>query len=128
MPLTNAGRNHFAAAAIADGPPTPFDNSNAYLGAGDSSDAFDAADTDLQASSNKVRKPMEVGYPQRSGNVLTFRSLFGTGDANFAWNEWGIFNGASAGTMLNRKVESLGTKTSAQSWQLTTEVTVAIGA
>lgn len=127
MPLTNEGRNHIAALLIDDSSPTPFDNSNAYLASGDSNTAFSAAQTDLQASSNKLRKGMEVGYPQRSTNVLTFRSLFGTGDANWQWREWGVFNASSSGVMLSRKAEDLGTKTSAQSWLLTAELTVAIG-
>jgi hypothetical protein len=127
MPLTNAGRNFIAKAIIADSP-TPFDNTNAYLGAGDSTTAFDVSHTDLQASSNKVRKAMEAGYPQRSTNVLTFRALFGTGEANFAWNEWALFNAAAAGEMLCRKVEALGTKANTQSWQLTAQITVAVGA
>lgn len=126
MPLTNAGRN-FIAQAIMNDSPTFFTNANAYLGAGDDDTAFDAAQTDLQASSNKVRKAMEATYPQRSSNVLTFRSLFGTSDANFDWEEWGLFNAASSGVMLSRKVESLGTKANTQSWQLTAEITVAIG-
>ena len=127
MPLTNAGRDFIAAAIINSGPPTFFTNANAHLGVGDSATAFDVSQTDLQAVTNKVRKAMEATYPQLASNVITFRSLFGTGDANFAWNEWGVFNASVAGTMLSRKVETLGTKTSAQSWQLTADVTVAIG-
>lgn len=127
MPLTNAGRNFIAQAIINDSTPTFFTNANAYLGAGDSNAAFDVAHTDLQAASNKVRKAMEATYPQRATNVLTFRSLFGTSDANFAWEEWGLFNASSSGTMMSRKVETLGTKANTQSWQLTCDVTVAIG-
>lgn len=124
MALTTAGRNHIAAAIIDDGPPTPFDNTNAYIGVGDSSTAFSAAQTDLQAATNKYRQAMEATYPTIATNVLTFRSLFATGNANFAWEEWGTFNASSAGTMLQRKVEALGTKTSAQSWQMTVALTV----
>jgi hypothetical protein len=126
MPLTNAGRDDIAKALIADSF-TAFNNANARIGVGDSSAAFAAGQTDLQASTNKLRKAMEASYPQRAANVLTFRSLFGTGDANFAWEEWGVFNAGSGGTMLSRKVESLGTKTSAQSWQMTVDITVNIG-
>ncbi len=123
MALTNAGRNDFAAVIIGDAI-TDFDNTNAYIGVGDSTDAFDKTETDLQAATNKFRQGMEATYPTRATNVLTFRSLFATGDANFAWEEWAVFNASSAGTMLNRKVESLGTKTSAQSWQFTVTLTV----
>lgn len=122
MPLTNAGRDHIATTLVGEAV-TPFNNANARLGVGDSPTAFDKAQTDLLGT-NKLRKGMESGYPTRNANVLTFRSLFGTGDANFAWNEWGVFNAASGGIMLNRLVESLGTKTSAQSWQLTVDITV----
>jgi hypothetical protein len=125
MPLTESGRNAIAAALVADSF-TAFDNGNAYIGAGDSNTAFSASQTDLQASSNKLRKGMEATYPQRTDNVMTFRSLFGTSDANWNWLEWGIFNASSAGTMLTRKQEDLGTKTSAQSWQFTAELTVSI--
>jgi hypothetical protein len=67
---------------------------------------------------------MDAAYPTRATNVLTFRSTAGTSVANFAWEEWGVFNGSSGGTMLSRKVESLGTKTSAQSWEITASLTV----
>jgi len=127
MPLTEAGRNFLAAALMNDGPPTFFTNANAHLGSGDSNTAFAAAQTDLQAASNKLRKGMEATYPQRTDNVITFRSLFGTSDANWAWEEWCVANHVSAGTMLSRKVETLGTKTSAQSWLLTATITLAIG-
>lgn len=123
MALTNAGRDLIAADIIGE-TVTEFNNANAYIGVGDSTTAFAASQTDLQAASNKLRKAMDSTYPQRTTNVLTFRATFATGDANFAWQEWGVFNASSAGTMLNRKVESLGTKTSAQSWQITTTLTV----
>lgn len=122
MALTDAGRNFmvqstFAAAA------TPFSNANAHLGVGDSATAFAVGQTDLQAASNKLRKAMDATYPSGASNVITLRSTFATGDANFAWNEWGVFNASSSGTMLSRKVESLGTKTSAQTWQFTVTLT-----
>lgn len=123
MALTNAARDLIAQALIGEAF-TSFANANARIGVGDSSAAFGASQTDLQASTNKLRKAMEAAYPTRAGNALTFRSIFGTSEGNFAWNEWGVFNAASAGTMLNRIVASLGTKTSAQSWQLTVTVTV----
>lgn len=123
MPLTNAGRNYLAGAIVAN-PTTLFNNANAYIGVGDSSTAFAASQTDLQAATNKLRKAMEATYPTIATNVVTFRSLFGTSDANFAWQEWAVFNASSSGTMLNRVVESLGTKTSAQSWQFTVDLTV----
>ena len=123
MPLTDAGRDFIAQDIIGEAV-TEFNNANAYLGVGDSTTAFAKAQTDLQAASNKLRKAMNATYPTRATNVVTFQSTFGTGEANFAWQEWGVFNASSAGDMLSRKVESLGTKTSAQSWQLEVDITV----
>ena len=124
-PLTDVGRDHFAVDLVGASV-TEFNNANAHLGVGDSNDVFDKADTDLQAASNKFRRPQEASFPDVPSalNAITFRSLFGTGEANFDWQEWGIFNALAAGTMLSRKVESLGIKTSAQSFQLTVTITV----
>lgn len=124
MALTNAGRN-FISDGIVGVTTIPFNNANARIGVGDNSGTFAATQVDLQASTNKFRRVMESGYPTIAINVLTFRSVFATTEANFVWEEWGVFNGSSAtGTMLNRKVESLGTKLSSQSWQITTTLTV----
>ena len=105
---------------------TNFSNANAYIGVGDSSTAAAATQTDLQAASNKLRKAMDATYPQHTDGTgastnaqVVFRSTFGTSDANFAWNEWAVFNASTSGRMLNRRVESLGTKTSAGTWTLT---------
>ena len=102
-----------------------FDSGHAYLGVGNGNTAFSAAQTDL-VGAKSVRAAMDAGYPTRSGNSITFKSTFGTSLANFAWQEWGIFNAASGGVMLSRKVESNGTKLSSQTWVL--EVTVTISA
>lgn len=124
-PLTDAGRDHFAVDLVGSSV-TEFNNANAHLGVGDSATAFAKAQTDLQAATNKFRRPQEASFPDvpSAVNAITFRSLFGTGEANFTWAEWGIFNALAAGTMLSRKVEALGTKTSAQSFQLTVTITV----
>jgi hypothetical protein len=118
--LTSAGAVFLAQAAINDSPTFFSSGVNAYLGAGDSTTAFAIGQTDLQAASNKTRK---VATASRASGVLTFVASFGTSDANYAWEEVGIFNASSGGTMLARKVEALGTKTSAQVWQLTVTAT-----
>jgi hypothetical protein len=123
MALTNAGRNLLAQAIVGEGV-TAFNNANAYIGVGDSNTAFAATQTDLAAGANKFRKAMDATFPTRNTNVLTYQSTFATGEANFAWEEWGVFNAAAAGTMLNRKVETLGTKANTQSWQFTVTITV----
>lgn len=85
---------------------------------------LNASQTDLQASTNKFRKAMDATYPQVSGQTLTARSTFGASEANFAINEGGIFNASSGGTMLNRRVQYLGTKVSPATLQLTATITV----
>ncbi len=109
MGLPNSMRDAIAATIVSGTLSPSFGSASAYLGVGDGTTAFSAAQTDL-AGSNRARKAMDASYPQRTGNVITFRSTFATTDANWVWNEWGVFNAASSGTMLNRKVESLGTK------------------
>ena len=111
---------------------TAFDNGNAYLGVGDSSTAAAATQTDLQAATNKHREAMDATYPlhtdgtgSSSNATITYKSTFETADATFAWSEWGIFNASTSGRMLNRKVFSGGTKTSAESWSLTISLTLA---
>lgn len=125
MALTNAARDLIAQMLIGEAV-TNFANANARLAAGDSSVPFVASQTDLQASANKLRKAMDASYPQRSVNALVFRATFGVNEANWDWNEWGVFNAASGGTMLNRRVEALGTKTSAESWQFTVTLTLGV--
>ena len=105
---------------------TYFSNARAAIGVGDSTTAAAGTQTDLQAATNKLRKGMEATYPTHTdgttaaANTITFRSSFATGEANFAWQEWAVFNSVAAATgrMLNRKVESLGTKASG-TWTLT---------
>lgn len=122
MGLTNTGAIEIAKCAMNDSP-TFLNATNAHLGVGDTNTAFAATQTDLAAPTNKLRKAMEATYPQRSSGALTLRSLFGTSEANFAWAEWATFNASTAGIMWQRKVESLGTKTNTQSWQLTSTLT-----
>lgn len=109
---------------------TFFNNANATLGVGDSTAAEAATQTDLQAATNKLRKAMDAGFPQHtdgttSGSAtITFKSTFGTGEGNFSWQEWSIFNSSSGGRMLNRRVVNLGVKTSAASWAFTITITL----
>jgi hypothetical protein len=104
---------------------TAYSNANARLGVGNDNTAAQATDTDLIGAST-AWKGMEVGYPVVSAladKKITFRSIFGSSEGNFAWLEWGVDNGATAHKLLNRKVENLGTKSSG-SWQLTIEVSL----
>lgn len=113
---------------------TFFNNANAAIGVGDSTTAAADTQTDLSAATNKLRKAMDATYPLHSDSnsvagakSVSLRSTFATTDANWVWNEWGVFNSptAATGRMLNRKVEALGTKTSAATWVLTVTLSLA---
>lgn len=105
---------------------TKYDNSNAYLGVGDSDTAATATQTGLQASTNKTYKAMNSGYPvYGTDQKVVFRSTFGTSDANYDWKEFTVVNASSdAGKNLNRKVSSQGTKPSGQIWELELTITL----
>lgn len=108
---------------------TYFNNGNAHIGVGDSSTAAAAGQTDLQAATNKTRVAMDATYPQHTDGTtagaltITFRMTAGSGVANFAWNEWGVFNASSGGRMLNRKTFTGGTKASGAVWVFTVTLT-----
>jgi len=99
-----------------------YDNAKAQIGVGDSTDAEDPTETDLQAPTNKCYKAMEGGYPTSTTQKVTFKSSFGSSDANYAWQEWVVKQVTSA-VCLNRKVESLGTK-STGTWTLEVDITL----
>jgi hypothetical protein len=124
MALTTAGVNFLAQAAIGQG--AVFNNANARLGVGNGSTAFAVGQTDLQGAS-KLRKAMDTGYPSINGSTVTFKSTFAQNEANFTWNEWGVFNATTGGVMLNRVVAGNGTKQSNQTWVLEVAITFAVG-
>ena len=103
-----------------------FNNANAQIGVGDSNAAAEATQTDLQAATNKTYKGMETGYPTSTSQKATFKSSFGSSEANYAWEEW-VVKSVDATTptniCLNRKVESLGTK-STGTWTLEVEISL----
>jgi len=132
--LTTAGLNRITSLIIAAGGQAATATS-ARLGVGNSTTAATVGQTDLQAAAgaaNRQFKIMDATYPTQSNGVLTFKSTFPTTEANFAWDEWCVDIGTPTvvdGTtvnalMLNRKVQALGTKTSAGTWALTATVTL----
>jgi hypothetical protein len=123
--LVNTGIDEMWDLICGTGSPAAFSNANAYIGVGDSATAATASQTDLQASTNKLRKAMDSTYPQTATQAAVFKSTFGSSDANFAWQEWGIFNASTSGIMMNRRVVSLGTKVTATTWVHTATITLA---
>jgi hypothetical protein len=131
--ITTAGLNRLTSLLIGAGGQA-LTATATRLGVGNSSTAAAVGQTDLSASagaSNRQFKVMDGTYPQQSNGVLTVRSTFATGEANFVWAEWGIdvaaptvADGTTVNALLfNRAVQALGTKASG-SWVLTATVTI----
>ena len=99
-----------------------FDNAKAQIGVGNSNTAAAATQTDLVGAS-KTYKAMEAGFPTSTTQKATFKSSFGSGDANYAWAEWVVKQLTSA-ICLNRKVDAMGTKTSGSTWTLEVSITL----
>lgn len=109
---------------LTGGAETAFNNANSYIGVGDSTTAAAAAQTGLQAASNKTYKAMAATYPLIASQTVTFRAVFGSSDANYAWAEFTIASGNSdAADNLNRVVSAQGTKASGQVWTADAGVT-----
>lgn len=120
--VVTAGKNLLLDRLFAlSGPPSQV----THMGVGDSATAAAVGDTDLLAATNKFRKAFD-STPTRSGLVVTCVTTFATGDANFNWQELGLFNAASGGSMFNR-IAPIGpfTKSSAVSIVVTVTITQA---
>jgi hypothetical protein len=124
MPLIQVGRDRIAG-LIVGAETCHWGSSGAAIFVATSTGAHTATST--WTLSNSTASTMESGYPIRTLNVLQFRGIYSTAQANFQWEQW-LINTATAsgsGIPLNLAVQqNLGTKTSAQSWQLTACVTI----
>jgi len=134
MGLTSAACSFHATNMIGSAV-TNFDNANAALGVGDDSTAFATGQTQLQAEANAtsaLRKGMDTGFPAQdpdadgSTNKVRYQATFGQAEANFQWNEWGLFNSTTAGggVMHNREVEYIGEKTNKTTWVFQVDVSL----
>lgn len=119
---------------IAGSAVTKYSTTAGRIGGGISSTATAYTQTDLQAATGAANRQWEmlsanptVGSTHTAG--LVFAATFPTTDGNFAWAEFGVDQGTTAGTaasvatMLNRGLASPGTKTSAQTWNVTVTIT-----
>jgi hypothetical protein len=126
--LTTAGLNRLA--SLFNGSGQGFTTANSVIGVGNGTTTFSAAHTDLQGASKYFQATDSTSV---TNAVITAIATFGGSNANFAWEEWCwvATDAAKAsaatkpnGVMMNRKVQSLGTKASGASWTLTTTVTL----
>lgn len=109
-----------------------FDAAHAYIGVGETNVSANATQTCLQAEiadpvMQYCYRPMDTGYPQRSGRTLIFRATFDNATANFTWNEVVVANGSNglSHVCLNRRVETRGTKPNYETWIMNSRVTFA---
>ena len=100
-----------------------YNNTNSRMGVGTSSTAETAAQTGLQAGTTAFAG-MVAGYPQRTSGTASFRGTFGSGSANFSWQEFVVDNGSGASGTIDmlRKTSDQGTKITGQIWDLTVNV------
>jgi len=111
----NAGIQLMIDAYAGLGAAGPYDNAKAHIGAGDGNGSVPtvaATDIGLAATANKIYVAMDAGYPQRSGQTITFRATFGPGVGTWHWRELAIRNAAneSSGAQLNHLVYDKGEK------------------
>jgi len=118
----NVGLQYLIDCICGIGTTTKWDNTNARLGVGSDATAADPSQTDL-IDATPTWKAMDATYPQRATQIAEWRSTFGSADANEAWNEYAVDNGATAHKLLNRKVEAKGTKVSGETWTLSLKIT-----
>jgi len=101
-----------------------YDNGNAFLIVGTGAGAANANDNQATFTAG-VTKAMEAGYPTYGTNEKAiWRALYGAGDANQVWQEFGVLNAAAGEQLLNRLVSNQETKTAGQVWQLTFDITL----
>lgn len=120
--LLNEGITNLINLICGLGTPTAWDNTNARIGVGNDATAPDPAQTGLLGAS-QLYKGMNTGYPQISGQDSIWQADFVDGEAEFAWLEEAIDNGAAAALDLCRQNTDLGTKPAGQTWRITGTIT-----
>jgi hypothetical protein len=139
--LTTAGLDAITKLLIATGSPQAFSGpTRAIVGVGATATAAAIGDTALGADGGSAYyQGCDSSNPTQANGVITTIATFASGNANFAWAEWGwatctaaITPGATlasvaTGTKLwSHKIQSLGTKASGASWVFTGVLTVSL--
>ena len=123
--LLNEGINNLLTLAEGAGG-NPYSNATAFIGVGDSATAAAAAQTGLQAASNKAWAAMEATFPTfGTSQQIVFKASFASGVGNFEWLEYSVGNSNDdSGENLNRATFSKGTKVVGEVWTLTVTITL----
>lgn len=127
--ITNAGWTRLMNLLTNQGATQAMDATHTRIGVGDSNTAETYADTAFGATTNKLYK-LVSGAGTLGTRTLAFSATFGTSDANWAWNEFGLDIGATADSttvaacFFNHKAGiAQGTKASGQTWTATATLT-----
>jgi len=104
-------------------PPGAWSAANAKVRTGTGSGSAVPGDTQATFTS-PVDKAMDGSYPLLSGQQIQFKGTYGSGDANQAWNEFGVINSDGTPVLLNRYVSAKGTKSSGETWTLEIDITL----
>lgn len=123
--LTNLGKD-FLVKALKGDSLTFFNNSNTFLGVGDNNTAANVTQTDLLAATNKYRKNVDSTFPKVFGDVggpsnygeILYIFTFLANEANFSWQEFGLFNDSLSGIMFDRFIYDAGVKNNDQIWSV----------
>ena len=105
----------------------PFNQTNTYLGVGNSTASSGLSTLTELVSTAAVYVQCSTGYPQVSNQTVTWQSVFSSGQANFAWREFSLRNSATStgrARNLNRRVSNQGTKVAGQTWTASLSLTV----
>lgn len=129
--ITNAGWTRLMNLLTNQGGTQALDATHARIGAGNSNTAEAYTDTDLGAAAGSSNRWFQLvgGAGTLGTRTLAFTATFGTGDGNFAWNEFGLDFGTASGNtvtapLFNHKAGiAQGTKASGQSWAATATLT-----
>lgn len=95
-------------------------SANAYVAAGD--DNTPATDADNALGNRLEDRHQATAVVTDQG--VAFAATFANGHATGDWEEVGVFNNATAGSMLNHIVSPLGTKGGTATWILTITITI----
>jgi len=121
--LLHEGISTFLGLLCGIGSEVIYSNANARIGVGNDA----TAPVDTQAGllgASQLYKAMNTGYPAKSGDHdIQFQGDFVDGEAEFAWNEESIDNGATPNKNLCRQNTALGTKPAGQTWRLMGTIT-----
>ncbi len=113
--VVTTGLNHIA--ALLSGGETAM----GWMSAGSDNTAPAAGNTALGTELGRVALDSKT---QTGGNTVVYIATFGAGTATGAWEEAGLFNAASSGTMLNRLLTTTKTKAADEVFEMQITLTI----